>query len=451
MLAAGGRIGRVEPRRRVRAFVLGLVAELPRKNCRVIAGHAGDRSPDGMQHLLARAKWDTDGVRDDVRVYVVRHLGDPGAVLVVDETGDVRVGGPPRDGRAAAVHRHGRQDRELAGRRLSTAAWSSARTGRQAADRSAATATDRASFGSFLFTFPLASSRTRAASLGGTSSTPPRRRPAAGRAGAPGRRRPPPPRSAPARTAAQASSCRACAALARTRTWPSTSSALPIATAVCDPLCGSTPIITAAIGCPSSSSSADDPGRARLISDRSAVGPLSSHPRQDPTGRHLVLKPGQARQAVRDPAHRTPQTLRPTSQRFHEQLGGSRSLVSALQSPRAAGRPARYALQTALTRPADVTPPPDGHAAPCLLQPTQCHSTDRLHNPDVRTEMASWRAHRPTCRASRSYRDEPAPAVSVRLVTASMARQLRRRPPRRGREPCEYEAYRPDLQLRTGR
>ena len=92
MIMAGGRFRRVEPRRRARAFVLGLLAELPRKNCWVIAEHAGDRSPDGMQHLLARAKWDADGVRDDVRGCIVRHLGDPGAVLVADETGDVKKG-----------------------------------------------------------------------------------------------------------------------------------------------------------------------------------------------------------------------------------------------------------------------------------------------------------------------------------------------------------------------
>jgi len=61
-------------------------------NCWTIAEHAGDSSPDGMQHLLARAKWDADGVRDDVRGYVVEHLGDPGAVLVVDETGDLKKG-----------------------------------------------------------------------------------------------------------------------------------------------------------------------------------------------------------------------------------------------------------------------------------------------------------------------------------------------------------------------
>jgi SRSO17 transposase len=76
----------------MRGFVLGLLADLPRKNCWTIAEHAGQSSPDGMQHLLARAVWDTDGVRDDLRDFVVEHLGDPGAVLVVDETGDVKKG-----------------------------------------------------------------------------------------------------------------------------------------------------------------------------------------------------------------------------------------------------------------------------------------------------------------------------------------------------------------------
>jgi SRSO17 transposase len=92
MTRIGGRFRRVEPRRRARAFVLGLLAELPRKNCWTIAEHAGDPSPDGMQHLLARAKWDADGVRDDVRGYVIEVLGEPGAVLVIDETGDVKKG-----------------------------------------------------------------------------------------------------------------------------------------------------------------------------------------------------------------------------------------------------------------------------------------------------------------------------------------------------------------------
>lgn len=82
-----GRFTRVEPRRRVRQLVLGLLSDLPRKNCWTIAEWAGQTTPDGMQHLLGRAKWDADQVRDDVREYVMEHLHDDQAVLVVDETG----------------------------------------------------------------------------------------------------------------------------------------------------------------------------------------------------------------------------------------------------------------------------------------------------------------------------------------------------------------------------
>jgi DDE superfamily endonuclease len=87
-----GRFARVETRQRTRGFVLGLLADLPRKNCWTIAEHAGDRDPHGMQHLLNRASWDTDGVRDDLRDYVTTGLGDTDAVLVVDETGDRKKG-----------------------------------------------------------------------------------------------------------------------------------------------------------------------------------------------------------------------------------------------------------------------------------------------------------------------------------------------------------------------
>jgi SRSO17 transposase len=86
------RFVRVEPRRRVGLFLLGLLAGLPRVNCWTIAEHVGDVSPDGMQNLLSRAVWDADAVRDDLRDYVVDHLADPGAVLVVDETGDLKKG-----------------------------------------------------------------------------------------------------------------------------------------------------------------------------------------------------------------------------------------------------------------------------------------------------------------------------------------------------------------------
>jgi hypothetical protein len=73
-------------------LVLGLLSDLPRKNCWTIAEWAGETTPDGMLHLLGRAKRDADAVRDDVRGYVVEHLHDDQAVLVVDETGDVKKG-----------------------------------------------------------------------------------------------------------------------------------------------------------------------------------------------------------------------------------------------------------------------------------------------------------------------------------------------------------------------
>jgi SRSO17 transposase len=73
-------------------FVLGLLADLPKKNCWTIAEHAGQATPDGLQHLLAGAVWDEHAVRDDVRDYLVEHLGEEGAVLVVDETGDLKKG-----------------------------------------------------------------------------------------------------------------------------------------------------------------------------------------------------------------------------------------------------------------------------------------------------------------------------------------------------------------------
>jgi SRSO17 transposase len=63
-----------------------------RQNGWTLAERAGEVGPDGMQRLLRRADWDVDGVRDDVRDYVVEHLGDAQAVLIGDETGFVKKG-----------------------------------------------------------------------------------------------------------------------------------------------------------------------------------------------------------------------------------------------------------------------------------------------------------------------------------------------------------------------
>ena len=86
------RFTRSEPRARVREYVSGLVAGLERKNGWTLAERAGETCPDGMQRLLRRADWDVDGVRDDVRDYVVEHLGDPQGVLIGDETGFLKKG-----------------------------------------------------------------------------------------------------------------------------------------------------------------------------------------------------------------------------------------------------------------------------------------------------------------------------------------------------------------------
>src|SRR5579862_2854044 len=95
-----GRFGRAEPRARVRDYVSGLVTGLERKNGWTLAEWAGEVSPDGMQRLLRRADWDVDGVRDDVRGYVVEQLGEPDGVLIADDTGFLKKGT-----RSAAVQR----------------------------------------------------------------------------------------------------------------------------------------------------------------------------------------------------------------------------------------------------------------------------------------------------------------------------------------------------------
>jgi SRSO17 transposase len=86
------RFARVEARRRALAYLRGLLAPLGRKNGWQLAEAAGDRTPDGTQDFLSRMRWDADAARDDLRAYVVGHLGDPGAVLVLDETGFVKKG-----------------------------------------------------------------------------------------------------------------------------------------------------------------------------------------------------------------------------------------------------------------------------------------------------------------------------------------------------------------------
>ena len=86
------RFTRAEPRRRALAYLRGLLMPLERKNGWQLAEAAGDATPGGVQDFLSRMRWDAEAVRDDLRAYVVEHLGDPDAVLVLDETGFLKKG-----------------------------------------------------------------------------------------------------------------------------------------------------------------------------------------------------------------------------------------------------------------------------------------------------------------------------------------------------------------------
>ncbi len=89
----GRRFARAEARARARRYLAGLLERVERKNGWQLAEAIGETGPRGVQRLLSAATWDTDGVRDDLRDYVVAHLGDGATgVLIVDETGFLKKG-----------------------------------------------------------------------------------------------------------------------------------------------------------------------------------------------------------------------------------------------------------------------------------------------------------------------------------------------------------------------
>lgn len=88
----GPRFPRSETRDRVRAYLVGLLGPVQRKNAWQVAEQIGAPDPYGLQYLMGRADWDPDSVRDDLRQYVVEALGDPEAVLILDETGFLKKG-----------------------------------------------------------------------------------------------------------------------------------------------------------------------------------------------------------------------------------------------------------------------------------------------------------------------------------------------------------------------
>ena len=74
------------------AGIRGRAAGRSRKNAWQHRRADRRRDPYGVQYLMGRAEWDPDAVRDDLRAYVVEALGDPDAVLVLDETGFLKKG-----------------------------------------------------------------------------------------------------------------------------------------------------------------------------------------------------------------------------------------------------------------------------------------------------------------------------------------------------------------------
>jgi SRSO17 transposase len=100
---------RAEPRQRAMRYLRGLLRSVERKNGWQLAELAGEATPDGMQRLLNTAHWDADQVRDDLQAYMLEHLGNPQAVLVMDETGFLKKGAksagvaPQYSGTAATI------------------------------------------------------------------------------------------------------------------------------------------------------------------------------------------------------------------------------------------------------------------------------------------------------------------------------------------------------------
>jgi SRSO17 transposase len=87
------RFSRPEVRERAYRYLSGLLADVRRKNGWQMAEAIGEARPRGVQHLLNDARWDPDAVRDDLREYIVEHLGDErSGVLIVDETGFLKKG-----------------------------------------------------------------------------------------------------------------------------------------------------------------------------------------------------------------------------------------------------------------------------------------------------------------------------------------------------------------------
>ena len=87
-----GLFARSETGARSLAYLQGLLSNCERKNGWQLAEWMGEASPYAVQHLLDRARWDADQVRDQIRSYALEELSSADAVLIVDETGFLKKG-----------------------------------------------------------------------------------------------------------------------------------------------------------------------------------------------------------------------------------------------------------------------------------------------------------------------------------------------------------------------
>jgi SRSO17 transposase len=94
------RFRRREVRERARRYLVELLGPVERRTGRQMARHMDEKTDDGVQRLLNKARWDADAVRDDLRDYVIEHLGDASGVLVLAE-----VGFPKKGAKSAGVER----------------------------------------------------------------------------------------------------------------------------------------------------------------------------------------------------------------------------------------------------------------------------------------------------------------------------------------------------------
>src|SRR6266487_2728996 len=91
---------RPEPYARALRFVQGILSSVERKNSWQLAEQAREATPYGMQRLLSGAVWDTDGVRDDLRAFVLQQVDSKHVIVAIDETGFLK-----RGKHSAGVHK----------------------------------------------------------------------------------------------------------------------------------------------------------------------------------------------------------------------------------------------------------------------------------------------------------------------------------------------------------